>query len=323
MKKANQIQWECYESAKARIDDESKRKKEKSNNERFFSQPKLDEDKNKKIMLGAIYGDIVGSVYEFNNVRTKDFALFCEESTFTDDTVVTLAVANAILIFDEMTSKENCLDSPCRKDLNYFKEILIKEMHKMGEAYPRAGYGGRFRFWLMEKQTEAYWSYGNGSAMRVSPVAWYAKSLKEAMDFAKASAEITHNHPEGIKGAVVTAGATYLARSGADIDEIKDFVERYYKLDFTIDELRPTYQFNETCQDTVPQAMQAFFESISFEDAIRNAISIGGDSDTLGAITGAVAGAYYGMTDREAKDVAERLDPMLFEIVKRFQDRFV
>ena len=143
------------------------------------------------------------------------------------------------------------------------------------------------------------------------------------MDFAKASAEITHNHPEGIKGAVVTAGATYLARSGADIDEIKDFVERYYKLDFTIDELRPTYQFNETCQDTVPQAMQAFFESISFEDAIRNAISIGGDSDTLGAITGAVAGAYYGMTDREAKDVAERLDPMLFEIVKRFQDRFV
>ena len=127
----------------------------------------------------------------------------------------------------------------------------------------------------------------------------------------------------GIKGAVVTAGATYLARSGADIDEIKDFVERYYKLDFTIDELRPTYQFNETCQDTVPQAMQAFFESISFEDAIRNAISIGGDSDTLGAITGAVAGAYYGMTDREEQSVTDRLDSTLLKILDDFLERFV
>ena len=274
-------------------------------------------------MLGAIYGDIVGSVYEFNNIRTKDFELFSEKSEFTDDTVMTLAVANALVIFDEMTREENCLDAPSKNNLAYFKEILISEMHTLGDKYPNAGYGGRFRFWLREKQTEPYGSYGNGSAMRVSPVAWYANSLEECLDFAKASAEVTHNHPEGIKGAVVTAGATYLARTGATMDEIKAFATKYYKIDFTLDEIRPTYQFNETCQDTVPQAMQAFFESISFEDAIRNAISIGGDSDTLAAITGAVAEAYYGMTEREVQDVAERLDRTLLKILEDFRKRFV
>jgi type I restriction enzyme M protein len=159
--------------------------------------------------------------------------------------------------------------------------------------------------------------------MRVSPVAWYAKSLEEAIDFAKASAEVTHSHPEGIKGAVVTAGAAYLARMGATMDEIKVFVAKYYKIDFTLNEIRPIYEFNETCQDTVPQAMQAFFESISFEDAIRNAISIGGDSDTLAAITGAVAEAYYGITERKVQDVSERLDPTLLKILSDFRNRFI
>ena len=274
-------------------------------------------------MLGAIYGDIVGSVYEFNNIRTKDFELFSEKSKFTDDTVMTVAVANALVIFDEMTREENCLDAPSKNNLAYFKEILISEMHTLGDKYPNAGYGGHFRFWLREKQTEPYGSYGNGSAMRVSPVAWYANSLEECLGFAKASAEITHNHPEGIKGAVVTAGTTYLARTGATMDEIKAFVEKYYKIDFTLDEIRPTYEFNETCQDTVPEAMQAFFESTSFEDAIRNAISIGGDSDTLAAITGSVAEAYYGMTDREEQSVTDRLDSILLNVLNDFQNRFV
>ena len=274
-------------------------------------------------MFGAIYGDIVGSVYEFNNIRTKDFELFSEKSKFTDDTVMTLAVANALVIFDEMTREENCLDAPSKNNLAYFKEILISEMHTTGEKYPRAGYGGRFRFWLKEKQTEPYGSYGNGSAMRVSPVAWYANSLEECLDFAKASAEVTHNHPEGIKGAVVTAGATYLARTGATMDEIKAFVAKYYEINFTLDEIRPTYEFNETCQDTVPQAMQAFFESTSFEDAIRNAISIGGDSDTLAAITGAVAEAYYGMTEREVRNITTILDRSLLKILEDFRKRFV
>ena len=285
-------------------------------------------------MLGAIYGDIVGSVFEFNNIRTKNFELFSEKSKFTDDTVITLAVANALVKFDEIVKIDDVFTSskpnkwedpkaPWRKDLNLFKTLLTSEMHKLGDKYPNAGYGGHFRFWLKEKQTEPYGSYGNGSAMRVSPVAWYANSLEECLDFAKASAEITHNHPEGIKGAVVTAGATYLARTGATMDEIKAFVAKYYKIDFTLDDIRPTYEFNETCQDTVPQAMQAFFESNSFEDAIRNAISIGGDSDTLAAITGAVSEAYYGMTEREAQDVTERLAPTLLKISKDFRDGFI
>ena len=262
-------------------------------------------------MLGAIYGDIVGSVFEFNNIRTKDFELFSEKSKFTDDSVMTVAVADALLTFGR------------KGEIETFKKVLVRKMHYYGEKYPHAGYGGKFGYWLREKQTEPYGSYGNGSAMRVSPVAWYANSLEECLDFAKASAEVTHNHPEGIKGAVATAGATYLARTGATMDEIKAFVAKYYTIDFTLDEIRPTYNFNETCQDTVPQAMQAFFESTSFEDAIRNAISIGGDSDTLAAITGSVAEAYYGMTEREAQSVTERLDPTLLKILNDFRNRFI
>ena len=256
-------------------------------------------------MIGAIFGDIVGSVYEFNNIKTKDFELFGERCFFTDDTVMTVAVADALL--------------ECERDIGLFKEILIRKMHSYGKKYPNAGYGGRFGEWLYYERTEPYNSFGNGSAMRVSPVAWYAKSLEEAIDFARASAEITHNHPEGIKGAIVTAGATFLARAGADMDEIKKFVSSYYDMNFTLDSIRPTYRFNETCQNTVPQAMQAFFESTSFEDAIRNGISLGGDSDTLCAICGAVAEAYYKLNKSEIVSTLRYLDDYLIKIVLNFR----
>jgi len=262
------------------------------------------------MMLGAIYGDIVGSVYEFNNIKTKDFELFSARSEFTDDTVMTLAVADALMQFEKIA------------DYDAFKKTLVKTVHRYGKKYPHAGYGGRFGLWLMRGDTEPYGSYGNGSAMRVSPVAWYASSLDEALALAKASAEITHNHPEGIKGAIVTAGATYLARTGATMVEIRLFVAKYYKIDFMLDDIRPTYKFNETCQHTVPQAMQAFFESVSFEDAIRNANSIGGDSDTLAAITGAVAEAYYGMTEKEKEKATSYLDAPLREVVRMFRKRY-
>lgn len=257
-------------------------------------------------MIGAIFGDIVGSVYEFDNVKTKEFQLFTDKCKFTDDTVMTVAVADALMQFDKVS------------DLEAFKKVLIRTMHRYGKKYPCAGYGGHFRMWLRNKETAPYGSYGNGSAMRVSPVAWYANSLDEARSLAKASAEITHNHPEGVKGAVVTAGATYLARTGATMAEIKEFVSGYYDMNFTLDEIRPSYYFNETCQHTVPQAMQAFFESTSFEDTIRNGISIGGDSDTLCAICGAVAEAYYGMTEQEKAVAMSYLDEPMREVVRMF-----
>ncbi len=262
-------------------------------------------------MIGAIFGDIVGSVYEFNNIKTKDFELFSKRCFFTDDTVMTVAVADALL---QLEGKD---------DIELFKQILIKTMHRYGKQYPDAGYGGRFGHWLYMEHTEPYGSYGNGSAMRVSPVAWYADSLEKAIAYAKASAEVTHNHPEGIKGAIVTAGATYLARTGANMEQIKEFVGRYYDMNFTLNEIRPTYRFNETCQDTVPQAMQAFLESTSFEDAIRNGISIGGDSDTLCAICGAVAEAYYGLSNEEKHRAASYLDEKLLNIIERFFKKVV
>ena len=174
--------------------------------------------------------------------------------------------------------------------------------------------------WVMLGKTEPYNSYGNGSAMRVSSVGWYAKTLEEAELIAKATAEVTHNHPEGIKGAVATAGAVFLARTGAAMDEIKEYISKYYKIDFTIDEIRPIYKYDVTCQGTVPQAMQAFFESESFEDAIRNAISIGGDSDTLAAITGAVAEAYYGIPENLKETALSYLDDILLEVVEQFEE---
>lgn len=264
-------------------------------------------------MIGAILGDIVGSIYEFGNIKTKEFELFDKECFFTDDSVMTVAIAEALMQYDAIN--ENNIEE--------FKEKLIDVMHEIGIKYPDCGYGGHFLMWIMLNDRTPYNSYGNGSAMRVSSVGWYARTLEETELIAKATAEVSHNHPEGIKGAVATAGAVFLARTGATMDEIKQYISKYYTIDFTIDEIRSTYDYDITCQGTVPQAMQAFFESDSFEDAIRNAISIGGDSDTLAAITGAVAEAYYGIPDDLKETALSYLDDRLLDITERFEEKYI
>lgn len=257
-------------------------------------------------MLGAFFGDVVGSRFEHNNIKSKDFTLFHPDCSCTDDTVLTAAVAVALL------------DRQPGEDMAIFKQRLVGTLHQIGIIYPHAGYGGRFRQWLNDGETEPYGSFGNGSAMRVSPCGWVADTLEETLTLAEASAAVTHDHPEGIKGAVAVAGAVYLARTGASKKDIRAFAEQYYALDFTLDAIRADYQFDVTCQGSVPQAIEAFLESESFEDAIRLAISIGGDSDTIAAIAGAIAEAYYGMTDRECEQLYEHLDELLIEVARDF-----
>ena len=261
-------------------------------------------------MFGAIIGDIIGSIYEFDNIKTKDFPLFSQDCFFTDDTVMSCAVAASLVYGDT-------------RDINRYKEGLIALMHDIGNRYIRCGYGDKFGIWIATKMKEPYNSYGNGSAMRVSPVIWYANSLEEAERLAKATAEVTHNHTEGIKGAVATAGSGWLARNGATKEEIARYIRRYYDINFTVDEIRPTYKFNETCQGSVPQALVAFLESDSFEDAIRNAISIGGDSDTIAAITGAIAEAFYGIPYELKEKASIYLDGMLLGLAEQFADMYV
>ena len=195
-------------------------------------------------------------------------------------------------------------------------------MHEIGNQYPDCGYGGTFADWIYERKREPYNSWGNGSAMRVSPCGFFANSLEEAQALAKASAEVTHNHPEGIKGAAATASAIYLARQGRTKEEIKTYIQdNYYPMDFTLAEIRPTYEFDVSCQGSVPQALECFFESTDFEDAIRNCISIGGDSDTIAAICGGVAEAYYGLTEDLANTALSYLDDNLLDIVTAFEQR--
>lgn len=264
-------------------------------------------------MIGAILGDIVGSIYEFDNIKAKDFELFDKDCDFTDDTVMTVAVAEALMQFGAVT-EENA---------DEFKVHLVRVMHNIGNEYPDCGYGGNFLVWIRKRHTEPYGSYGNGSAMRVSSVGWVANSLEEAELIAKATAEVSHNHPEGVKGAVATAGAIYLARTGATKDAIKEYISKYYTIDFTLDEIRPDYDYDITCQGTVPQAMQAFFEATDFEDAIRNAISIGGDSDTVGAITGGVAEAFFGISDEHKETALSYLDETLLDITEEFEAKYL
>ena len=262
-------------------------------------------------MYGAILGDIVGSPYEFdcNNYKGKDFPLFSQRSEFTDDTVMTLAVARALL------------DTRGQDDIT-IKAALVREMQQLGRAYPDKGYGARFNQWLYEDDPQPYRSYGNGSAMRVSPVAWAAESLSQCLALAKASAEVTHNHPDGIAGACVVAGAVYLARVGESKAAIADHVTRYYPLDFTLDEIREDYAFDVTCAGSVPQAMEAFLEAESFEDALRGAVSIGGDSDTIASMAGAVAAAFYGIP-RDIRDQAMAyLDGEVYTIYDRFSRQY-
>ena len=260
-------------------------------------------------MIGAIVGDIVGSIYEFDNHRSKDFPLFGKGCFATDDSIMTIAIAKAVI-----------------ESAPEFTELSInavKYMQEIGRPYPNCGYGGRFLSWMYSDNPRPYNSFGNGAAMRVSPVAYAASTIEQVKELSRKVTEVTHNHPEGIKGAEATAVATWMALNGAHKPDIRKMIVReYYQLDFTLNEIRPNYRFNETCQNTVPQALQAFFESKGFEDAIRNAISIGGDSDTLAAITGAVAGAYYGVPEHIANMVEFYLDSELLRIYKEFDKTY-
>ena len=251
-------------------------------------------------MLGAIVGDIAGSVYEFDNHKSKDFPLFREDSTFTDDTILTIATADALMTDFDFTSK--------------YREY--------GKRYP-SSYGFRFQDWIDEIITGPYDSFGNGSAMRVSPVAWFEDKEHRVMELAKRSAEVTHDHPEGIKGAQATAMAILWARLGVPRNRIRRDIEAQFEYDLSIsvDELRETYNYNETCQQTVPEAIVCFLEADDFEDAIRNAISIGGDSDTLAAITGSIAEAKWGVPEEIGSVAESRIDERLHETYRRFISR--
>lgn len=247
-------------------------------------------------MLGAIIGDIVGSIYEFRSDKTKSFPLFSPGCSPTDDSLMTMAVGVTCVSADTHNESE-------------FKHTLALMMREIGGQYPDAGYGDRFFDWLMSDTMGSYGSYGNGSAMRVSPVAYVAGTLDEAEKLAKWSAEVTHDHPEGIKGAQAVAAAIYLAKEGHDKDEIMAYIEaKYYDLDFTLDEIRPSYSFDVTCMGSVPQAIMCFLEAEDFEDAVRNAISLGGDGDTIGAMAGAIAEAYFGIPDELQEEAMEYMD---------------
>lgn len=256
-------------------------------------------------MFGASIGDVVGSRWEFNNIKTKDFALFGKGCYATDDTVMTCAVAD-ILVNKKQNNKDKIIDT----------------LKKWGKKYPDAGYGGHFYNWVLGSDREPYNSYGNGSAMRVSAVGWIGKTEKEVKNLSRKVTEVTHNHPEGIKGAEVTAMCIYYARNGKSRDFIKQYVEQYYNLDFDYEELRKTYKHaEEICQNTVPQAIYCFLISHSFEDCLRTTISIGGDCDTTAAISCAIAEAYYGSCDGLEKYVRNYLTEEMYEILSKVKTR--
>lgn len=262
-------------------------------------------------MYGAILGDIIGSPFEFDRGdKTKDFKLFSRRSHFTDDSVMTLAVCEALLkVGQDATVKE-------------IEDAVISSMQSWGRRYPHAGYGGYFRRWLTACHPEPYNSFGNGSAMRVSAAGWLYDSLENTRTVAKATANVTHNHPEGIKGAEATASAIFMARNGSSKEEIKKYIENefHYDLNRTLDEIRPSYHMDETCQKTVPEAIIAFLEATDFEDAIRNAVSLGGDTDTLGAITGSIAEAYYGIPEWLMTECRKRINRDMRVVLDDFND---
>ena len=260
-------------------------------------------------MYGAMLGDIIGSRFEFDRGgKSKDFKLFTDNSVYTDDSVMTVAVAEALLISgkcaDEKTVKAN----------------LISSLKKWGHRLPNAGYGGMFRRWLFGDMTEPYGSFGNGSAMRVSPVGWLYDSLERTREVARWTAEVTHNHPEGVKGAESVAAVIYLARSGFDKAYIKKYViDNFgYDLSRTCDEIRPTYHHVESCQETVPEAITAFLEGEHFTDVIRTAVSLGGDCDTLTDIAAAMGEAYYGCPKELMKECEARIEKSMLEVLGGF-----
>lgn len=253
-------------------------------------------------MLGSVAGDIIGSVHEWTATKTKDFPLFTARSSFTDDSVLTFAVAHHLL-------------DPCG---------YADAFHRYVAAYPGRGYGGRFQEWVRSGNRQPYGSYGNGSAMRVSPVAYAFETLEEVLAEALRSAAATHNHPEGIRGAQAVAAAVFLARKGAGQEEIRRTIQDRFGYDLrpTLSDIRPAYAFDETCQGSVPQALIAFFEASDYEDAVRNAISLGGDADTLACIAGGIAAAHFGLPPTIAQQTLARLPEQLQSVYHSFNHRF-
>lgn len=263
------------------------------------------------IMYGAILGDIIGSPFEFDRGdKTKDFELFSGDCGFTDDSVMTIAVAEALLAVGQDAGVPE------------IKEAVVTNMQDWGRRYPYAGYGGRFSHWLTEISPKPYGSYGNGSAMRVSAAGWLYPTIERTREVAKATAKVTHNHPEGIKGAVATASCIFMARNGASKEEIKQYVEREFRYDLgrTLAEIRPSYHHVESCQQTVPEAITAFLEAESFEDAVRNAVSLGGDTDTLAAITGSIAEAFFGIPAFLKAECRRRIDEEMLRVLEAFDE---
>lgn len=254
-------------------------------------------------MLGAIAGDIIGSVYEGSGSKTKDFRLFTDRCRFTDDTVLSVAVAEHLL-----------------RGTDY-----VDLFHDFFQNYPRAGFGGSFFEWAMKRNREPYNSWGNGSAMRVSPIGFAFDSLDQLLAEAKASAEVTHNHPEGIRGAQATAAAIFLARQSQDKLLIKQHIESFfgYDLGARLDDIRESYEFDVSCAGSVPQSIIAFLESNSYEDAIRNAISLGGDADTMACIAGGIAEAHYGVPERIRYISLQLLEERLRSVAQEFYERFM
>jgi ADP-ribosylglycohydrolase len=254
-------------------------------------------------MIGAIAGDIIGSVYEWNNIKTKDFDLFSEQCFFTDDSILTIALADSIMT-----------GTPYVENLKMFCH-----------CYPGGGYGGNFRQWAQSPDSEPYNSWGNGAAMRISPAGYAYNDLDTVMEKAKEFTQVTHSHPEGIKGGQAAAAAVFLASTGKTKDDIRKFIETQFQYDLSkhVDEIRPTYTFDVSCQGTVPQAIRAFIDSTDFEDAIRTAVSLGGDTDTLACITGGIAQALYGgVPEFIQTKVYAVLDDRLGTITKKFMERF-
>ena len=265
-------------------------------------------EKEGSTVIGAIIGDMAGAPYEFDRGnKTKEFPFFSKDSKFTDDSVMTVAVAEALM------------DTIGKSD-DEIKTALVKSMRKWGRRYPSVGYGGMFRRWLCEENPKPYGSFGNGSAMRVSSVGWLFETLEETRHMARLTAEVTHNHPEGIKGAEAMVSTIFLARTGISKEEIKEYIitEFGYDLSRTCDEIRPGYHHVETCQQTVPEAITAFMEGADFEDVIRTAVSLGGDCDTLTCIAGGMAEAFYGIPADKVNECRKRLPEDMLAVIDRF-----
>lgn len=259
-------------------------------------------------MLGGIFGDIIGSKYEFHNHKSKQFNLFDENCRFTDDTVMTIAIMHALIL--------------CHERMGMFQDTVIKCMQYFGQRYPKAGYGRSFYKWIYRKYPEPYNSFGNGAAMRISGIPYACGSLDEVLMTTELATNITHNHPEGIKAAKCIASCIWIALNKGSMNDIKENAFKYYKIDFNLDEIRPSYKFDVTCQGSVPQAIECFLESKSYEDCIRNAISIGGDSDTIACIAGSIAGEYYGIPNQIEKEGIKYIDGYLLKTLYIFDEIF-